>query len=181
VAVGYWSGEVVLWRPVGDGAPKGVVLGTNGERVNDLAFDPDGTVLASGDSGGTIELWRVAKRGPPTRLEGHEGEVTSLAFAPDGEMLASGGDDGTVRLWDPQEGRSLGDPLRLGRPVSAVAFSPDGRWLIAVHGAHGGLTVWDARLWQVGKDTLDRVRQRFCAAVASDVAPSRGAVCQRHG
>jgi WD40 repeat protein len=175
-AAGYWNGAVVLWPPSASLTPPGVVLGTHRRRVTALAFDSEASLLASGDRGGTLELWRVGTRGPPTRLEAHAGEVLSLAFSPDGRMLASGSDDGAVRLWDPQEGRPLGDPLRLSGPVSAVAFSPDGRSLVAVHGR---LTVWDASLWQPGKDVLERVRRRFCAVISSGAASSSRARCRR--
>ena len=175
-AAGYWNGGVVLWPPSASLTPPGVVLGTHRRRVTALAFDSEASLLASGDRGGTLELWRVGTRGPPTRLEAHAGEVLSLAFSPDGRMLASGSDDGAVRLWDPQEGRPLGDPLRLSGPVSAVAFSPDGRSLVAVHGT---LTVWDAGLWHPGKDVLERVRRRFCAVISSEAASSSRKPCRR--
>jgi WD40 repeat protein len=179
VAAGYWKGDVVLWQNSGDGPRRGVVLGTGRRPVNDIAFDPSGGVLASGDSGGTITLWRLEKRGSPIRLEGHTREVRTLAFSPDGRTLASGADDGTVLLWDVKEGEALGEALRLGAPVTAVAFAPDGQSLLAVHAA---LTVWNTALWGPGDDTFEAVRQRFCALVRSETArPSAGDPCQRHG
>jgi WD40 repeat protein len=175
VAAGYFGGSVVLWRGPGR-TPAGVVLGGRGSPVTDLVFDPQGAVLASGDRSGMIELWRVEKGGPPIRLEGHTGEIRSLAFSPDGRMLASSSNDGTVLLWDSREGRLLGDPLRFGVPITAVAFSPDGASLLAVHGA---LTVWDTSLWQPEDETLERIRGRFCAIVASEAPRSSTDPCRR--
>jgi WD40 repeat protein len=156
--------------------PTGVVLGVRGSPVTDLVLDPEGAVLAAGDRSGMIELWSVEKRGSPIRLKGHTREIRSLAFSPDGRMLASGANDGTVLLWDSREGRLLGDPLRLGAPITAVAFSPDGRSLLAVHGA---LTVWDTSLWQPEDETLERIRDSFCAIVASDAPRSSSDPCRR--
>jgi WD40 repeat protein len=124
-----------------------------------------------------IELWNVEKGGSPIRLEGHTGEIRSLAFSPDGRMLASGANDDTVLLWDSREGRLLGDPLRFGAPITAVAFSPDGGSLLAVHG--GALTVWDTSLWQSEDETLERIRGRFCAIGASDDPRSSSDPCRR--
>ena len=176
VAAGYFGGAVVLWRGADSRTPTGVVLGVRGSPVTDLEFDPEGAVLASGDRSGMIELWRVEKRESPIRLEGHTRAIRSLAFSPDGRMLASGANDGTVLLWDSREGRLLGGPLRFGAPVTAVAFSPDGRSLLAVHGA---LTVWDTSLWQPEDETLERIRGRFCAIVASDDPRSSSDPCRR--
>ncbi len=69
-----------------------------------VAFAPDGTTLATGDTDGTVILWDLTDPAQPRRLgqplTGHTGPVYSVAFAPDGTTLATGGDDGTVILWD---------------------------------------------------------------------------------
>ncbi len=140
--------------------------------LNELVFNPGGTVLASADNDGTVELWSVGKHGRPTDLQEHVGPVRSLAFSPDGGMLASGSKDGTVRLWDTRNGQQLATPLHSEHPVTSVAFSPDGRWLAA---AHGRVTLWDATLWQQTAATFDKIRQRFCHAVWS--ANGRAKAC----
>src|SRR5262245_58598204 len=64
-----------------------------------------------------------------TALKGHAHTITCLAYTAAGDVLASGGKDGTVILWDVATRRA-----RITLPdhkdmVTAVAFSPDGRFL----------------------------------------------------
>src|SRR5262249_31254595 len=49
---------------------------------------------------------------------------------------------GTCRLWDATTGEPLGEPLRHSWQVRAVAFSPDGRTLLA-GGGEGSAQFWD--------------------------------------
>jgi WD40 repeat protein len=64
-----------------------------------LAFSPDGTLLATGESDGTITLWDVKTRQALGILKGHRAAISHLAFSPDGRVLLSSSNDGTLRLW----------------------------------------------------------------------------------
>ena len=68
-------------------------------RIECLAFNPDGTILATGSRDRTVRLWDTATGlpiGPP--LE-HRAAVLSLCFSPDGRRLATGSADGLARYW----------------------------------------------------------------------------------
>jgi WD40 repeat protein len=79
------------------------------KKINQVAFAPNGKMLAVCDVGGTITLYEVATGKPRATLTGHAGEITALAFSPDGLRLATGGADATALIWDATEGHQ-GDP-----------------------------------------------------------------------
>src|SRR5207237_363052 len=80
------------------------VLNGHLSAVSELAFAPNGGVLASGSFDNTIRLWDSASGQCRAVLRGHKDAVRACAFAPNGRILGSASDDGTVRLWDTVSG-----------------------------------------------------------------------------
>ncbi|MBW4490632.1 MAG: CHAT domain-containing protein [Trichocoleus desertorum ATA4-8-CV12] len=134
------QGEIRLWN-VATRKPLGQPLMEHTSAVYDLAFSPDGKILASGSGGAiyfgsdsdyTIRLWDVATRKPLRQLlKGHKAGVNTLAFSPDSKTLASGSADTTVILWDITTGKPRQQALEGDKStVIKVAFSRDGKELI---------------------------------------------------
>jgi WD40 repeat protein len=73
-----------------------------------VAYQPDGTRLATAGSNGTVRIWDTATGEQLHALASHTGWVRSVAYQPDGTRLATAGDDGTVRIWDTATGKQTG-------------------------------------------------------------------------
>jgi WD40 repeat protein len=71
--------------------------------------------------------------------------VQTVALSPDGSRLvSSGAANGELRLWDAHSGQPVGQPLTgHSKPVSSVAFSPDGRRIVS-GSQDGTIRLWDA-------------------------------------
>ncbi len=115
-------------------------------EVNEVAWSPNGSVLASGSSDTKIILW--SKNGNLLKeLVGHSNEVTSLEWNPNGKVFASGSNDSTVHLW-----RYNGSIIKVltghSSEVNIVAWSPDGKILAS---GSGDKTI---RLWRTNGDLI---------------------------
>lgn len=110
--------------------------------VTSLAFDPQGSMLASGCFDSSVKLWDVKSGRLLSTLEGHRGSVYSVVFDSHAKMLASGSSDGTVNLWDPHSTRLI-NTLKVpqGNILTGVTLDRDGS-MLAVSSFGSGVTIW---------------------------------------
>lgn len=77
-------------------------------HARSLAFNPWGTLLAAGCTGGTVAVYDWQTRGLAAAWEGgHDAstDVTALLWSADGRTLVSGARDGSLAAWDVATGR----------------------------------------------------------------------------
>ncbi len=89
--------EIHLWS-----ATDLMFIGTlnTGEKVEALAFHPDGRFLAAG-VGARIRVWDIETREELAPLEGSLGAVKTLAFSSDGKTLVGSVErSGVIQMWD---------------------------------------------------------------------------------
>jgi WD40 repeat protein len=137
LAIGNERGQVSRWDPATGELHH---LAGHEDRVNDLAYSPDGRHLASASDDRTGRVWDL-RSGHVTVLKGNEWQLTGVAFHPDGHLVATSSIDGTARSWDATTGTQLRTVASIS-PVEVVAYTPDGTRLIGA-GTDGTARVWD--------------------------------------
>jgi WD40 repeat protein len=71
--------------------------------VHDLAFSPDGRVLATLHGDGVVQTWDTASGTARQSFDWQVGTLTAVAFSPDGCLCAVAGKEGQVAVWDVAE------------------------------------------------------------------------------
>jgi WD40 repeat protein len=87
-----------------------VTLEGHPDQLNDWAFSPDGTILATGggynshpwpvNAAGDVRIWDVKTGRLLAKLARHWGAISDVEFSPDGKTLATASYDGTIQLWE---------------------------------------------------------------------------------
>lgn len=141
MAVGYREGEARVWHCQQTGTPLGepvVCLKADRYGVNAVAFPKDSRTVFTGGGEGVLRLWNIDPQGNQLRWEiaRHRKAISGIAVHPDGNSVASvslGGKLSLVHIPSRNERN-----LDLNCQATAVAFSPDGRFLAA--SASNGIT-----------------------------------------
>jgi len=122
------------------------IIANHSDRVNSLAFSPDGRLLGIGTDDGEVSLWRTDSwtmvqkfdlgSGPDPRTGPNR--MGHVVFNRDGTLFAAGGGacygtldgspgiySGALRVWRTSD-RSLIVSMNPGMAVVSISFSPDG-------------------------------------------------------
>jgi len=115
--------------------------------ATDLVFHPHQRLVYSCDSWGKIACWDYGAIDATvswTIDQAHDGWIRQLALSPDGLTLASCGIDHRIRLWSAADGSPQGELDCNGEDVHAIAFHPNGHWLVSGD-LKGTVIQWDLK------------------------------------
>jgi WD40 repeat protein len=134
----------------------------HGDKVNGLAYSPDGTRLASASRDGTVRVWDVGNGRELTVYRGHEAakfddeearaekgqvkvnvkRVAGVAFSGDGKRVATAGAD-EIHIWTADDGKLVKTLKGHKGDVACVAFATKSPDLLLSGGDDKKFRVWD--------------------------------------
>lgn len=179
IAIGSRDGRLELWD-IRTGKKISTIREQTEKKINfrlgvatqnnhsiSLDFSPDGTIIASGNLDGTIQMWDAATgeqltilnkkldkmkmlfHSPEGKLFTHEpwekdriSRPITLAYSPDGNMLAIGNINSSIQLWDTAKSELIITFTGHTSNVRRLAFSPDGT-ILASGSADGNVRFWN--------------------------------------
>lgn len=159
------NGDTCIWE-VQQGKLIWKLPGSKGDYLSCVRFSPTNNILASCGKKG-VHFWDY-KSGK--KIGSMAGPGRSIAFSPDGKLLAVAAPEThpnrDVSIWDVSSRKLLkrldvvkGSRFRVSvgpddyenvRP-DAVAFSPDGQWLVVLRSWPGSAVLWD---WKQSKELI---------------------------
>jgi len=138
VAAGGSEGTIDIWRL--EEETKLASFPGQAGPVADLAFSPDGDVLAgAGWNDRFIRLWSIPTGQSVSDFEGSSLGNWSVALTSDGRRIAATGRDGKVRVWDTRSGSLQREVLVDVSECRYVTWSANDAYLVA--GSTDGLVV----------------------------------------
>ncbi len=115
------------------------------DKISRLAFNVEGTLLASASFDNTAKLWPVkaGKLQAQQTFTGHKAIVHAIAFSPDSQILATASYDGQIGLFTVgTEKKSFIGRAHEGEKVHAVSFGSDNTKLLSA-------SDYSIRLWNL--------------------------------
>ncbi|MBL8619996.1 MAG: protein kinase [Myxococcales bacterium] len=140
-------------------------LTTEGARLGDISWSPDGRYVIAVGSGGFAAIY-AADGTLARRITDHVGTIYGASYDPTGGRLVTCGDDSRVVIRD----ASTGAPLRVLRhPARALSarWSADGAWVVTA-GWDRALRVWDASTGALRSQITGGTTQFLCATMSPD-------------
>ncbi len=135
--------------------------------VESVAFNPLGTMVASGATDWSVRLWSSHTGDCERVLVGHTAAVSSVIFDRAGSRIASGGWDGSSRIWDVATGREISSFRAGSDRVLFVRFSPD-ETLLATANGDGFVRLYDIAASRLVLQIRAHASECRCIAFSKD-------------
>lgn len=126
ILTGATDGEMILWNMDGDQVQR---MTGHSESISAVEFSGDGQYLLGSSRDKTVSLWNTAGK-KLMRTPEHSFHLAGIAFAADEDRLMTVDINGGYSIWD-STGQTI-QYLNMGTGrIYELAFSPDGRWIMA--------------------------------------------------
>ncbi len=124
-------------------AAEPVVISGHTERINAVAFAPDGKTVATVSADKTLRVWDAKTGKQLASVDAHRGTATGVAFSADGKKLVTGGygpkpegkghQEGEVKRWSSDLKSAPNSEIAL-HAVEAVTYDPNNRRVLGGSG-----------------------------------------------
>jgi translation initiation factor 3 subunit I len=142
--------------------------------LTQVKYNREGDLLFSVAKDNAASIWYSSNGERLGTLEGHQGVIWSIDVDPETELCATGGGDLVIKLWKVQTGECV-YTWDSPSPVRRVAFSPDGKRLLAiadqVMGHIGSISVFE-----LNRDELTKQSQTPSLVIETDPSGSKATV-----
>jgi WD40 repeat protein len=137
-----------------------IETGMHTAPIRAAAADAQGQMLATASDDKTLRLWSLSTGEPihvlrPQIGHGAEGELKAVAMSPDGHLVVTGGWTGfewekanSLYIFGTDTGRFVHRVGGFPEVINQLAWSPDGRHIVAGLAGHNGIRVFEAGDWR---------------------------------
>ena len=149
------------------------VLPFKNAYIPELAFSPDGRILASllrdegVQLGGRVQLWDAGTGKALHTVARDQKFLQSVVFTSDGKTLATARGS-EVRFWDVATGRERGHTQCQTHLAANIALSPDGKWLVTAAYHDSAFHVWDVASGKRRAEPESHTNRPFGTAFSPD-------------
>lgn len=104
-----------------------------------LNFLGGAPTLAAADRNGRLYFWDLPEGRLRRQIDNSMLYLSDFAVSPEGDLLALSSETGELQIWELASGQRVyrREPKPYSRRQEPIAFSPDGRWLVAQDGDDG--------------------------------------------
>ncbi|MBE9100520.1 BTAD domain-containing putative transcriptional regulator [Vacuolonema iberomarrocanum] len=145
---------------------KNTVFNQPFDPVCSMAFSPDGSLLATGDGGGRIVIWRMADQKPILTVQASTSWIIDLDFSQNGQQLVSE-QTSSLNVWDVASGQLIKTLNGHKSLIWTVASSPTENLLVS-GSVDADLIVWDLEKSELLHRLIGHTQQINAAAFSPD-------------
>ncbi|RYG93414.1 WD40 repeat domain-containing protein, partial [archaeon] len=136
--------------------------------INRIAWSPDGLLLASPSSDGTVRIWNT-QTGECIRVLQMGGSITTITWSPDSKIAAFASKGTTIFLWEAEKNPGITSfTTPYGGDVYMLAWSPNSD-ILASASRDGSIRLWDKQQELSVQSTSQTMRA--AAALCLDWSP----------